>query len=74
MCFGGSPSPPPPPKIAKAPPPPPRPPQLPANIGPGKNTAQLAAANKRGRASTILTGSRGDLTTASTDKKTLLGY
>jgi hypothetical protein len=73
MC-GGSPSIPPPPEIPKPPPPPPRKPQTPNPVAKGENTAQLAAANKRGRGSTILTGSRGDLSTPDTDKKTLLGY
>jgi hypothetical protein len=77
MCFfssDSSPKPPPPPPITTPPPPPPRVPQKPNPVKAGENTAQLSAANSRGRRGTILTGGRGDLKPAETDKKTLLGY
>ena len=62
-------------------PPPPPPVQMPAPpatvIDPAVKNARKnekkAAANLAGRKSTILTGSKGDLTEANTTKKTLLG-
>ena len=73
MCFGRS---------KPAPPPPPPPPvQLPAAV-PTQASASVKAARKNekqalalntGRKSTILTGSRGLLTEANIQKKTLLG-
>mgnify|MGYP003658790162 CR=1 FL=1 len=62
-------------------PPPPAPVEMPAPpatvIDPAVKNARKnekkAAANLAGRKSTILTGSKGDLTDANTTKKTLLG-
>jgi hypothetical protein len=73
MCFGRS---------KPAPPPPPPPPvELPKAV-PTQASAEVKAARKnekqalalnQGRKSTILTGPRGLLTQADTQKKTLLG-
>ena len=74
MCFGGSSRP------APVPPPPP-PVQMPAppatvidpSVKAARKNEKKAAAQLAGRKSTILTGSKGDLTEANTTKKTLLG-
>jgi len=71
MCSRRTPQPPPPPPAVELP-------AAPATvIDPAVKNARKnekkAAANLAGRKSTILTGSKGDLTEANTTKKTLLG-
>ena len=74
MCFGRRSSPPPPP-----PPPPPveMPAAPPTPVTPAVKAARVnekrALAMNQGRKSTILTSSRGVLTQADVNKKTLLG-
>ena len=71
MCIFSSPKPPPPPP----PPPPPKEPPRPAD--PATKASRLRErrrlATQQGRKSTILTGPRGDLSSADTKQKTLLG-
>ena len=73
MCFGRSkpaPPPPPPPPVQLPPAPPTQ--ASPAVVAARKAEKQALALNQ-GRKSTILTGPRGLLTEADTQKKTLLG-
>ena len=74
MCFGRrsqpAPVPPPPPVVT----PPSAPPtQASASVKAARQNEKKAAAQLKGRKSTILTGAQGDLTAANMQKKTLLG-
>ena len=74
MCFGGSskPAPPPPPVTPVGMPAPP-PTQIDPAVKSARKNEKKAAAQLVGRKATILTGSRGVLTQAETQKKSLLG-
>ena len=73
MCFGRSkpapPPPPPPPVVLPAAPPT----MISPEVKAARKTQKKKLANLEGRKSTILTGSRGVLTDATTQKKSLLG-
>ena len=74
MCLFSSPkpaTPPPPPPPPKPPVAPPKPADPATKAARVKEKAKLAT--QRGRKSTILTGPRGDLSSADTQQKTLLG-
>tara|TARA_R110001592_G_scaffold120263_1_gene324216 strand:- start:1323 stop:1490 length:168 start_codon:yes stop_codon:yes gene_type:complete len=47
--------------------------QITASVKAARQNEKKAAAQLKGRKSTILTGAKGDLTDATTQKKTLLG-
>ena len=66
MCFSSRPKPPPPP-------PPPPPVVMPAAVKAARVNEKKALAMNQGRKSTILTSSRGVLTEADIQRKTLLG-
>ena len=72
MCFGRKPAPvPPPPAPVEMPSAPPT--QISASVKAARQNEKKAAAQLKGRKSTILTGAQGDLTAANMQKKTLLG-
>lgn len=71
MGIFSKPKSPPPPPLPPAPPPPPKPTD--PNVTRAKRDERRRAAGAIGRGSTILTGSQGLTTEASTARKTLLG-
>lgn len=65
--FGGG-SPPPPP-----PPPPPAPKAEDPEVAEARRRQQIQASRSKGRATTLLTGASGDTSTATVERKSLLG-